>query len=167
MLLHTAVRNNRYATRRIVAATVVTEKSLPYNLLECDTPERLEAFWHGIVAAEPDHEPEKENMVVVMLNTRLRPIAWNRVSIGTVNECSAHPREVLRPVIAAGAYAFAVMHNHPSGEPDPSRADEAITRRIDECAKLLQIRFLDHLVIGRSAPGRASYFSFREAGIIS
>jgi DNA repair protein RadC len=125
-----------------------------------DTPERLAKYWREVIAAQPDFEPDKETLVAVMMNTRLRPFAWHRVSLGTVNESSAHPREIFRPVIAAAAFGFALMHNHPSGDPSPSKADEHVTRRINEAATLLQIKFLDHLVIGDQ------YFSFREAGII-
>ena len=58
------------------------------------------------------------------------------------------------------------MHNHPSGDPSPSSADEAMTRRITEVSGLLQIRFVDHVIVGEPAPGRSPYFSFREAGLI-
>lgn len=132
-----------------------------------DTPENLLKFWQEIIATQADHEPDKESVVVVMMNTRLRPYAWHRVSLGTVSESHCQPREIFRPVIAAGAYGFALMHNHPSGDPSPSRSDEAVTRRITEGAGLLQIRFVDHVVVGESAPGRSPYFSFREAGLIS
>jgi DNA repair protein RadC len=131
-----------------------------------DTPENLCRYWHEIIAAQPDHEPDKETVAVVMLNTRLRPFAWHRVSLGTVNESPAHPREILRPVIAAGAYGFVMMHNHPSGDPSPSGCDESITRRIAEAATLMQIRLFDHVIIGEPAPGRTPYFSFREAGLV-
>jgi DNA repair protein RadC len=66
----------------------------------------------------------------------------------------------------AGAYGFALTHNHPSGDPSPSRADEVFTRRMVQAAELLQIRFLDHVVIGEPAGGRTPYYSFREAGVI-
>ena len=167
MKLATAMRKSRDFTRRIVAATVVSECLLSYNSKITDTPEKLADFWNFVVAAEPDHEPDKESVVVVMLNTRLSPVAWNRVSLGTVNESSCHPRELLRPVIAAGSFGFAVMHNHPSGDPSPSRADEQITRRMVEAAALMQIRFIDHVIVGHPSPGRQPHFSFREAGIIS
>ena len=88
------------------------------------------------------------------------------VSLGTVNESSAHPREILRPVITRGAAGFIVVHNHPSGDPSPSRADEIVTRRIIEAADLMQVNFHDHIIIGKPSPGRNAYFSFREAGII-
>jgi DNA repair protein RadC len=131
-----------------------------------DTPEALHRFWSDVIAKQTDHEPDKETVVVVMMNTRLRPYAWHRVSLGSVNECPAPPREILRPVIAAGAYGFALMHNHPSGDPSPSRADEAITRRINEASTLLQIKLIDHVIVGEPSPGRQPYFSFRECGLI-
>jgi DNA repair protein RadC len=167
MKLATAARKKPTFTHRIVAATVVSECLLPYNTRIADTPDKLFDFWNSVVAAEPDHEPDKESVVVVMMNTRLKPMAWNRVTLGTVNESACHPREIFRPVIATGAYGFVLMHNHPSGDPSPSRADEQITRRIREAAELMQIRFIDHLVIGQPSPGRQAWFSFREAGLIS
>jgi DNA repair protein RadC len=131
-----------------------------------ETPEKLLQFWRDVIEQQPDYEPDKESVVVVMLNTRLRPYAWHRVSLGTVNEATAHCREIFRPVIASGAYGFAMMHNHPAGDPSPSRPDEAITRRISECGNLLQIRMIDHVIVGEPAPGRSPYYSFREAGLI-
>jgi DNA repair protein RadC len=144
--------------------TTVREDACTYST---DSPEALHRFWCDVIAKQPEHEPDKETVVVVMMNTRLRPYAWHRVSLGSVNECPAPPREILRPVIASGAYGFALMHNHPSGDPSPSRADEAITRRINEASTLLQIRLIDHVIIGEPSPGRQPYFSFRECGLIS
>ena len=143
--------------------TTVKEDACAYNT---DTPEALHRFWGDVIAAQPEHEPDKETVVVVMMNARLRPYAWHRVSLGSVNECPALPREIFRPVIASGAYGFALMHNHPSGDPSPSRADEAITRRINEASTLLQVRLIDHVIVGEPSPGRQPYFSFRECGLI-
>lgn len=127
-----------------------------------DTPERIFENFGPQMA----HLPQ-EQVVVVPVDARLRHLGTSVVSVGTVNESSAHPREIFRPVITRGAYGFVLIHNHPSGDPSPSRADEAITRRVAEAATLMQIRFVDHVIIGRAAPGRAGYFSFREAGLIS
>jgi DNA repair protein RadC len=69
-------------------------------------------------------------------------------------------------VITRGAYGFILLHNHPSGDPSPSRADEIVTRQVVEAAKLMQVCFLDHVIIGRPSPGRAAYYSFREAGLV-
>ena len=150
--------------RFVVQSCVVNED--PINIVPSDTPEKLYDFWKNIIAEQPDYDNNKEMLVVVLLNTKFRPYAWNTVSLGTVNETSGHPREIFRPVIVGGAYAFVLMHNHPSGDPSPSKADEAITRRIAEVSKLLQIRMLDHIVVGESSRSRQPYFSFREAGII-
>ena len=166
MTLATAIRKNPAGTRRFVTTSVVSEASLPYDLATADSPEKIHEFWIRFVASQPDHEADKENLVVVMLNTRFKPFAWNRISTGTLNETTAHPREILRPVIAAAAFSFILMHNHPSGDPSPSRPDQAITRRISEAADLLQVRFADHLIIGRAGPARTPYFSFREAGLL-
>ncbi len=108
----------------------------------------------------------KESLRVVLLDTKLRLIRIEEVSLGTLNECLAHPPDVLRPAIQHNAYAFILAHNHPSGDPTPSEADRRLTIRIAEAAKLLGLSFFDHLVIGAPAVGRQPYFSFREAGVI-
>lgn len=126
-----------------------------------DSPERI----HDFFAPQMRHLPQ-EHVVVAVLDTRLRHIGTNTVSVGTVSESTAHPREVLRPVITRGAHGFILIHNHPSGDPGPSNADEKVTRNLIEAANLMQVRFFDHVIIGRPSPGRAPYFSFREAGLI-
>lgn len=107
-----------------------------------------------------------EKLLVALLDTRLRHAGTVEVSNGSLTETSAHPREILRPVITRGAYGFVIIHNHPSGDPAPSRQDETFTRRLIEATDLLQLRFLDHLIVGRPDAGRTPYYSFREAGII-
>ena len=108
----------------------------------------------------------KESLRVVLLDTKLHLLRAEEVSLGSLNECLAHPREILRPAILHNAYAFILAHNHPSGDPSPSDADRRLTLRISEAARLLQITFFDHIIIGTPATGRAAYFSFREAGIL-
>jgi DNA repair protein RadC len=109
---------------------------------------------------------EKESLRVLLLDTRYRLMEAKEISIGSVNESIAHPREVLRPAIAASAYAIIVAHNHPSGDPSPSAADHSLTRRLADAAELMQIKLLDHVIIGSPGEGRAPYFSFKEAGVL-
>lgn len=109
----------------------------------------------------------QEHVVVAVVDPRLRHIGTTVVAIGTVNESNAHPREILRPVITRGAYGFILLHNHPSGDSSPSRADEVATRRIQEAAKLMQVTFLDHLIIGKPSTGRLPFYSFRAAGLLA
>ena len=135
-----------------------------------DTPEVSRDYWRNVIALQDWYDPEKEQLVVLLLSTRFRVQAFSLVSMGSVNESIAHPREVFRPVIAAGSYAFILMHNHPSGDPSPSQADHGLTRRLREGAELLQLKFLDHVIIGTSAAplgdGKPDYFSFKEMGVL-
>jgi DNA repair protein RadC len=84
------------------------------------------------------------------------------VSEGTLSASLVHPREVFRPAILEPAASLILLHNHPSGDPTPSREDLKLTRQLVECARLLDLRINDHVVIGR---GR--YVSLAERGMIS
>jgi DNA repair protein RadC len=108
----------------------------------------------------------KESLRVLLLDTRYHHISTEQVSLGSVNESIAHPRDVFRPAMLASAYAVIVVHNHPSGDPSPSQSDHSLTRRLAEAAELLQIKLLDHVIIGAPADGRQPYFSFKEAGVL-
>jgi DNA repair protein RadC len=108
----------------------------------------------------------KESLRVILLDTRYHMLRIEEISIGSINESIAHPRDVFRPAIIFSAYAVVVVHNHPSGDPSPSQADHSLTRRLSEAAELLQIKLLDHIIIGAPAEGRHPYFSFKEAGVL-
>lgn len=103
-----------------------------------------------------------EAVWVVLLDARLRNIGHLEISRGSVAGSIAHPREILKPVILRQAYGFILLHNHPSGDPTPSPADMALTRRLSRLAKDLHVGFLDHLVITPS-----SYSSFSDLKILS
>ncbi|MEM9479983.1 MAG: DNA repair protein RadC [Verrucomicrobiota bacterium] len=109
---------------------------------------------------------KKETLRLLLVDTRYRLVRCEDVSLGTINETTAHPREILRPVLVQGAFGFILAHNHPSGDPSPSSADIALTRRIRDAAELLQINFLDHIIIGAPSESHDAYYSFREAGVI-
>jgi DNA repair protein RadC len=110
---------------------------------------------------------DREWLRVVLLNAKQQLIKVATVSQGSVNESLAHPREVFKPAIVLSAYSFIMVHNHPSGDPSPSEADMRLTRRILEGSRLLQLHLVNHVIIGMPAPGRSSYFSFKEGGVIS
>ncbi|MEM9236061.1 MAG: DNA repair protein RadC [Verrucomicrobiota bacterium] len=126
-----------------------------------DSPERI----HEAFAPQLSFLGQ-ERLVIATVDSRLRHTGTLEISSGTLNETSAHPREVLRPVILRNAHGFVLIHNHPSGDPTPSGADRQFTRRLAEAADLLQLRFVDHVIIGRPDQGRSPYFSFREGGLI-
>lgn len=108
----------------------------------------------------------KESLRVILLDTRYHLLRVEEVSLGSLNESIAHPREIFKPAISHSAFAIILVHNHPSGDPSPSEADRRLTRRLAEAGQLLQIGLLDHLIIGSPAEGRAAYFSFKEAGLL-
>ncbi len=107
-----------------------------------------------------------ESLRVILLDTRYRLLHIEEVSLGSLNESIAHPREIFRPALTYSAHAVIVVHNHPSGDPSPSQTDHSLTRRLAEAAELLQIKLLDHIIIGAPSEGSSAYFSFKEAGVL-
>jgi DNA repair protein RadC len=139
--------------QRLARETLSSEK--------IDSPELV----NGLVGAEM-RMLRKESLRVILLDTRYHLIRIQEVSTGSVNESIAHPREIFHPAVASSAYAVIVVHNHPSGDTSPSQADHNLTRRLAEAAALLQIKLLDHIIIGAPANGNGGYFSFKEAGVL-
>jgi DNA repair protein RadC len=100
-----------------------------------------------------------EVFCLICLSTTQRPTGYHVVARGSLDHVIVHPREVFKAAILANAASIIVAHNHPSGEPIPSAADDAITRRLCAAAQLLDIRFSDHIIVGHN-----QYFSYKEAG---
>lgn len=131
-----------------------------------DTPSLMANYWHNQIALSPSFDPDKETMVVVLLNTRLRIIGHSVVSVGLIDTVHVHPREVFRPAIVGAAKTVCLMHNHPSGDASPSEADIRVTRWIAEAGKILQIEVTDHVVVGQKTDENRGYTSLRELGLI-
>jgi DNA repair protein RadC len=91
---------------------------------------------------------KKEHFVTLLLDTRRRLLKVETTSIGTLTSSLVHPREVFQPAVTASAAAIIVVHNHPSGDPEPSAEDIALTRRLRQGGELLGIELLDHIIIG-------------------
>jgi DNA repair protein RadC len=102
-----------------------------------------------------------ERVRVLYLNTQNRLIHDEHVCDGSIDEAAIHPREVIRRGLDLGATALILVHNHPSGSPEPSRADIQITNRIAEAGRLLGITVHDHVIIGREG-----HVSLRAKGLI-
>ena len=109
---------------------------------------------------------QTESLRVLLLDTKLKLMRSEEIFRGSINECIAHPREIFRPALLHSAYALIVVHNHPSGDPTPSSSDQRLTSRLREAAELLQIRLIDHIILGSGDGGRQPWFSFREAGVL-
>lgn len=103
----------------------------------------------------------REQFVAVMLNSKNRVIATEVISEGTLTSSVVHAREVFTPALLHHAAAVIVAHNHPSGDPQPSREDREVTAMLAQSGKVLGIPLLDHLIIGDGA-----YYSFQEYGAL-
>ena len=103
-----------------------------------------------------------ERVRVLYLDTRNRLILDYQAQEGTIDEAAIHPREVVKKALEVGASAMILVHNHPSGNPEPSRADIQITQRIAEAGRLLGITVHDHVIVGREG-----HVSLKAKGLIS
>ena len=101
----------------------------------------------------------KEHFYIIALNSRNHSIA--EISVGSLNASIVHPREVFAEAIKNKAASVIFAHNHPSGDPEPSEEDLAITKRLAEAGKILGIEIVDHIIAGKSG-----YFSFKEKEMI-
>lgn len=93
----------------------------------------------------------QEEFHIVTLDTKHKPLRTHRITVGTLDASLVHPREVFRPAIRDAASAILLVHNHPSGDPTPSREDRAVTTRLTESGNLLGITVLDHVIVARDA----------------
>ena len=98
---------------------------------------------------------------VALLDAQNRLLRDRVISAGTLSASLVHPREVFKPAIVESAAALILLHNHPSGDPTPSREDIRLTRQLAECARLLDLSIHDHVIIGH-----AHYVSLAEQGLL-
>ncbi len=103
---------------------------------------------------------DREEFIVLLLDTRYRVIGVHSVALGTLSLCIVHPREVYKAAILSNACAIVLAHNHPSGDATPSKEDLDITKRLTEAGRLLGISVLDHVIIG----AERSYYSLADNG---
>jgi DNA repair protein RadC len=99
--------------------------------------------------------------VGLYLDARHRVLRRRLVSLGTLTASLVHPREVLAPALEVRAAALVVVHNHPSGDPEPSPEDCALTERLRDAARLLGVDLLDHVVVAREG-----FVSLRQRGLL-
>lgn len=104
---------------------------------------------------------KQEVLKLVMLDTKNNIIGLKDVFVGSLNTSIVHPREIFKEALKRSSSSIIVCHNHPSGDPTPSKEDIDITIRLKECGKIIGIDLLDHLIIGKNR-----YVSLKEKGII-
>jgi len=108
------------------------------------------------------HEKAGEEFHSFYVNTKNEIIGMEMISKGTLNASLVHPREVFKGALLANANALILAHNHPSGDVEPSSADKQVTQRLVDAGMLLDVKILDHVVIG----SKGGYFSFSESDLI-
>ncbi len=138
----------KYAQLQAVLA--MARRYLEAELTRGDTLTSPEAV-RGYLRAALRHRPQ-EVFGCLFLDNRHRVIAFEELSRGTIDAAAVYPREVVRRAITCNAAAVIAAHNHPSGVAEPSRADALITRRLREALALVDIRLLDHFIIGDGEP---------------
>ncbi|MCP5537483.1 MAG: DNA repair protein RadC [Akkermansiaceae bacterium] len=122
---------------------------------------------YKIMAPRLAHE-QKEYVLIILLDSKLRATRTIELSKGNADTALCEPRDVLHHVLINQASAFVLVHNHPSGDPGPSRQDLVLTKKIREACEVMRLRFVDHLIIGRPSDEHASpYYSFAGAGVLS
>ena len=103
----------------------------------------------------------QEVLKLILLNTKNTVIGVKDVFKGSLNSSIVHPREIFREAVQRGSANIIICHNHPSGDPTPSKEDINVTLRIKQCGDLMGIKLLDHIIIGNN-----NYISLKEKGII-
>ena len=107
-------------------------------------------------------EETRESFLVVHLDNKNKILACDHVAVGSLDQCIVHPREVFKSAILSSAASILLVHNHPSGNPQPSRPDIEITAKLKSSGELLGIPVIDHVIVGREG-----YYSFRDSGIMA
>jgi DNA repair protein RadC len=132
------------------------EKESPYEAYDITDPQTVVKAIRSSIK-----DKAKEHFKLVILSTRNKIITITNVSTGTLSASLVHPREVFRDAIRHSASSVVLVHNHPSGDPDPSEEDLRITRRLVDAGKIIGIDVLDHIIIGKDR-----FTSFKEKGLI-
>lgn len=132
---------------------LVKEKGINYPD-ELDNPKKIIEMFNRLFRLDQKAE---EYVYMLALNSKNKPLGVFEVSHGTVNYSVIAPREIYQRALLTGASHIIILHNHPSGNPNPSKEDRTTTRKIYESGELLNVPLSDHIIIGSG-----SYFSFRE-----
>ncbi|MBT8037670.1 MAG: DNA repair protein RadC [Verrucomicrobiae bacterium] len=122
---------------------------------------------YEVMAPRLAHE-SIEYVLIILLDSKLRATRTIELSKGNIDTALCEPRDVLHHVIINQASSFVLVHNHPSGDPSPSRQDIVLTRKIREASDMMRVRFVDHMIIGRPSDAyKSPYYSFAGAGVLS
>ena len=136
------------------------EFPLPESMHTCETPQQAADYWRLNISSSRYFDPERECFATLLLNTRNRVKGHHLVSIGTMDTILVSPISLFHVAVVASAAKTVLMHNHPSGLPQPSEADIKVTRDLIRAGQLLKVEVLDHVIVGAGS----SHCSLRELG---
>ena len=120
-----------FARRRLAKGRKITQPALAFEYLQV----LLQDYEHEVFSA-------------IFLDSQHRVIKFEELFRGTIDSASVYPREVVKKALACNAGAIILVHNHPSGDPEPSDADRRITQRLKDALGLVEVRVIDHIVVG-------------------
>jgi DNA repair protein RadC len=146
--------------RRVAVTYTVARERLPATWPTLSSPEAAAEFARELLAA---HDDDREHFWVIFLNAQNGYTGHHLVSTGSLSASIVYPREVLGPALREGAAHLILCHNHPSGEPSPSKEDVQLTRQLVEGARLLGIRLHDHVIVGN---GTNKWTSLAQRGLL-
>jgi len=139
---------------------LVKEKGAMYDVQK--KIESSRAAYEAIIEIAKVQEEAQEVFGILILNTKNKIVAAHEVSRGALNSSLVHPREVFKPAVLHNAASIICFHNHPSGDPEPSRDDIEVTKRLVEAGKIMGIEVLDHIIVGEDR-----YVSLKETSPLS
>ena len=153
---------------------IIREASITYkNIVKIeveplDNPAKVVNYVERFIQFKEDYDPEVEHFFVISLDRKNKPKSIRIVTKGTATSSLVHPREVFRIAVIESASGIICVHNHPSGDPAPSRADIQITRQLREASKIMGIDLIDHIILGEKSgdPMNLGYYSFNDSGLI-
>ena len=155
------VRMIKYKTRLTENKRVALEKEVTKNCPDLTyaikSPEDAAIVGRDFMRI---HEEPEEYMYMICMNVKNKIIGVFEISHGTVNASLVNPREVFQKALLANAVSIILMHNHPSGDPTPSREDIEVTKRMVEAGKVVGVEVLDHIIVGDR------YSSLKEKGYV-
>lgn len=144
-------RYNTYLTEDMTHK-LVKEEEVAYGDVQLVNPDAISDFFKKAVRL---HEATEEHVYIICTTIKNQPIGFFEISHGGVDFSFISPADVFRKCLLIGAKNFALVHNHPSQDVTPSQSDFAVTRKIYNCAKMMDINFIDHIIVGKST------YSFR------
>ncbi len=135
----------------------VRETSEPFSSYRIASPGDAQELAASFIGDE-----DREVFLVMMLNTKNQIIGLHRAHVGSLNASIVHPRDVMKSAILNNAASIIVSHQHPSGDPTPSREDVEVTKRLAEAGKILGIEVLDHVIVTHTG----KHVSLKEKGYL-